>query len=351
MQLSKWNMVGVTAVLAILAQEPKAHAQTTCGSPPSNVVAASGACGPVTRITWTNPAGGLVFPKVWRSSTTNFADAVLVYNPGLGGPTTFADLVPAINTIYFYWVGGDIVGCSSNPPVASIPMVGPNPAGVFLGQTFPAPEATAACNGIALRLLPVWDATAMKVFRVASGNSSFEDIGNLSPLTATWTDTNTRPGNSYTYATLPQGNGCGDGFGFLSANVRAGPVNAAIIPGTSVRTGATASLTVVSGFGPGEPVLSPTPTSYQWLRNNIPLSNGGRISGSQTRTLVISNARLEDAGAYSVRILNSCNASSPFIASGVLSVTQVCRADFDQDGSAGVGDIFSYLSTWFAGCP
>jgi hypothetical protein len=35
----------------------------------------------------------------------------------------------------------------------------------------------------------------------------------------------------------------------------------------------------------------------------------------------------------------------------VLAVRPGCRADFDESGGLAVADIFSFLNSWFAGCP
>jgi sugar lactone lactonase YvrE len=47
------------------------------------------------------------------------------------------------------------------------------------------------------------------------------------------------------------------------------------------------------------------PLSYQWLRNGVALSDGGRISGSTTAQLVVANAQPEDAGPYEVIVSNT----------------------------------------------
>ncbi len=51
--------------------------------------------------------------------------------------------------------------------------------------------------------------------------------------------------------------------------------------------------------------------SYQWLREGVPLTDGftpfySEIQGATTSTLAISNAAIEDLGAYSVRVTTAC---------------------------------------------
>ncbi len=57
----------------------------------------------------------------------------------------------------------------------------------------------------------------------------------------------------------------------------------------------------VSAFGDG-------PVGYNWLFNGSPLSDNGRILGSQTPTLSISNVQATDAGMYAVVVTNPVSA-------------------------------------------
>jgi uncharacterized repeat protein (TIGR01451 family) len=51
-------------------------------------------------------------------------------------------------------------------------------------------------------------------------------------------------------------------------------------------------------------VFGSAPLSYQWRRNGTNLSNGGRISGATSATLVIANAAESDSASYSVSVSN-----------------------------------------------
>ena len=48
-----------------------------------------------------------------------------------------------------------------------------------------------------------------------------------------------------------------------------------------------------------------TPLRYQWRQNGIDLENNTRITGATDRMLTISNIQTNDAGIYSVLIINS----------------------------------------------
>ena len=67
--------------------------------------------------------------------------------------------------------------------------------------------------------------------------------------------------------------------------------------GQSLMAGATARFTV-DGSGS-------TPFSYQWLKDGVPLVDGGKLSGTTTASLVVSNVQAGEMAAYSVVISNS----------------------------------------------
>jgi hypothetical protein len=66
--------------------------------------------------------------------------------------------------------------------------------------------------------------------------------------------------------------------------------------GGNIAAGLTANLTVVADSNP-----SP---NYQWLKDNVPLTDGGNISGSTTPNLVIANITPSETGNYSVIVFN-----------------------------------------------
>jgi hypothetical protein len=91
-------------------------------------------------------------------------------------------------------------------------------------------------------------------------------------------------------------------------------------------------------------------TSWRWLRNGQPVSNGERITGATTPTLTI-NALLDaDAGQYQAEAGNTCGArrSNP----ATLTVVPACSsADFDGDGDSGTdADIESFFACLAGTC-
>jgi hexosaminidase len=76
------------------------------------------------------------------------------------------------------------------------------------------------------------------------------------------------------------------------------------------------NLTVAQGsnavFGAVNTVAGSTPATavYSWKSNNVPVSDGGRISGSATPTLTISNVQSGDAATYTVTATNRAGSNS-----------------------------------------
>jgi len=56
------------------------------------------------------------------------------------------------------------------------------------------------------------------------------------------------------------------------------------------------------------------PLIYQWYRGAFPLTDDGRISGTETATLTISNVQLGDAGGYQLHVTNNCGPKNSAVA-------------------------------------
>ncbi|MGC3960768.1 MAG: immunoglobulin domain-containing protein [Verrucomicrobiota bacterium] len=78
-----------------------------------------------------------------------------------------------------------------------------------------------------------------------------------------------------------------------------------------------------------------TPMTFQWYRNNLPLADTTRYSGTTNAWLTITTAEAADSGVYSVTIANALGA---LVSSNVLTVvtpgTPVWRGAFQPGGSA-----------------
>ena len=92
---------------------------------------------------------------------------------------------------------------------------------------------------------------------------------------------------------------------------------------------------------------STTPLRYQWQKDGVALTNGGRISGATSATLMISSARGSDAGIYTVVVTNS--------AYSVTSRAAVLTISLSEVVSMGAGGNHSLFVTgdgglWSVGC-
>src|SRR5213075_196259 len=56
-------------------------------------------------------------------------------------------------------------------------------------------------------------------------------------------------------------------------------------------------------------VFGSAPFFYQWRENGTSLADGGRISGTRTRVLRLSNVTTNNAGTYSVIVSNALNST------------------------------------------
>jgi hypothetical protein len=88
-------------------------------------------------------------------------------------------------------------------------------------------------------------------------------------------------------------------------------------------------------------------SSYQWRRNGVNLSDGGRISGSATATLTITHVRLSDEGAYDCVVTGDCNR----VASIAASLDVLCIADWNGDGVVDFNDFLAFMNDYNAGDP
>jgi len=99
-------------------------------------------------------------------------------------------------------------------------------------------------------------------------------------------------------------------------------------------------------------VANPSAATFQWQRslNGTFWSNVANfpsvISGATTSTLTFHSPQAGNEASYRCIVTKPCGNSTSIAAT--LTITQPCDADWCQDGSVGVPDIFCFLSDWFA---
>jgi hypothetical protein len=89
----------------------------------------------------------------------------------------------------------------------------------------------------------------------------------------------------------------------------------------------------------GVSAVGTLPLRYQWLKQGLPLVDGGNISGAQTPSLTLSNVQAADVANYSVVVANA----SGIVTSSLASLT-VAGPSISISQSAGAGVSINFLS-------
>lgn len=79
-------------------------------------------------------------------------------------------------------------------------------------------------------------------------------------------------------------------------------------------------------------VIGPGPFWFEWRRNGVLLTDGGRIGGATTNTLVIDGATAEDEGTYVLTAINECG----LVVSSQTDIDLVCFRVLQQPSSVTV---------------
>jgi hypothetical protein len=325
----------------------------SAGAPPSLVfdpgqdVDASG-CAPVISFTAINRGTVQLYRNVPPS--VDFADAVLIASwTTQQAPQgfSFTDTGAPAGQSTYWFRRHNACGSLVNPPfVVQRPFVAAPDAPSDFAAT-----SGSVCDAIVL----TWHAVSGAQFYTVDmfltpeqvvPSESFQVIAEPVPTSGIYTDVYQDPTNGgnqgpQRYFRIRAGNPCG----------QSPAANAQGYAGGNPILGAPACVVV----GLGDPVTLSCPTglasAFQWLRDGVPLTDDGRVTGSLTPTLHISSASAADVGEYVLRATGVCGVVHS--ASGVLAVrtTGSCAADFDGNGTRDVTDIFAFLAAWFAGCP
>ena len=94
--------------------------------------------------------------------------------------------------------------------------------------------------------------------------------------------------------------------------------------------------------------------SYQWRQDGVPItdSQGGRIVGFDSSTMIISNVQLSDDGNYDCVMTSGGSACVITSNAATLTVNAVadCPGDFDGSGAVDLGDLGQLLGCWQQPC-
>ena len=95
-------------------------------------------------------------------------------------------------------------------------------------------------------------------------------------------------------------------------------------------------------------------TTYQWMREGVPLVESPMFAGVHTDELSIEEVDVWSEGLYQVLVTNPCG---EVLSDSALVFVEGhnnppprpagCSADFDASGAVSVNDLFAFLGAWF----
>lgn len=130
------------------------------------------------------------------------------------------------------------------------------------------------------------------------GTTTLTDGGNISGATsATLTINNAQPADAGSYTVTVSNGGGNTPSDPASLTVRTAPVISSHPQNQAVAQGVNASFSVTA--------TGTAPLSYQWQRNNSPLSDGAGVSGVTTATLNLTGVQPALAGSFRVIVSNA----------------------------------------------
>lgn len=321
-------------VLASLVTCTAAFAQPCVPNPPANVSISSPGCSAPIIVNWT-PSAGAVAYQIFRGTTPDFANASQIGMAG-NGPI-FDDSVPPLSPRY-YWVKA-FSGCGVS-----------DPAGGWSGMRLATPAAPTnvqasfgtTCHSVAVTWNASFGASEYRVYR----NTGATTAG--ATLVGTTSDLSFRdasaPSGLQLYYFVDAGNFCGrssfnaPGIGRVgfTPNILRQPSDTTAEAGGTVR---------LVSWAEGD-------STYSWTLDGAPLSDiPGRISGTTSTELTISNATPADAGAYRLVAVTPCGTVTSNRAVVTVKGGSPCPADFNNDGGVDGGDVQAFFSAWESGDP
>lgn len=140
-----------------------------------------------------------------------------------------------------------------------------------------------------------------KIERAPASSGPWTEIATVGANSTSYANTGLSGGTTYYYRVRAfdtvLGNSAYSGVASATTQISGAPSILTQPQSRTVDPGSTVQFTVVATGNP--------PLTYQWRRNGINLTEGGKFSGVQTATLTISNVQQTEAGNYDVRVSNT----------------------------------------------
>ncbi|MBS0197429.1 MAG: hypothetical protein JSR77_11790 [Planctomycetes bacterium] len=296
------------------------------------------------RLYWRPPTQGTAIGQtLWRGLTTRLEDAVRVADLG-PGVNSYDDPGATRGVANWYWLSATNGVCE--PTFGWFPIITP-PAAVSPPQGIEATDGS-YCNAV----LVTWGySTCAQRYRLLRGTTP--DVAQALPVTQDpiWWDTSYVDHEAPDHTTLYY---WVIAEGTLPASTPTGPAVA--------RVGHAAPIVSI------DPELHALPYTdscffaqasgadeiqFRWYRDGEPLTDGGRLSGTDTATLCIAQTAPQDEGEYSVVATTACGSATagPSRLYVDLYNCPPCLPDYNQDGGVDGADVGAFFTDWEASLP
>ncbi len=282
-------------------------------SAPTGVAASDGAYTDRVRVTW-NASTGATSYEVWRATTNNSGSASQLSSPTT---TAYDDTSAAVGTTYYYWAkaanSSGTSGFSSSDSGYRAATVQPPTITQHPSNQNVCPTATAVFTVTATT------GGGTLSYQWQRNGANLANGGDYSGVTsATLSIANVDGGDVANYRCVVTNSAGNATSNQASLTLRTSTDIAQHPNNQRVCLGSTAQFTVV-GTGSGT-------LTYQWQRNSVNLSNGGRFSGVTTATLTVSDVSQTEVTNYRCVVTGQCGSATSATANLTLkaatSITQ-----------------------------
>ncbi|MGH7244772.1 MAG: hypothetical protein ACREJD_15270 [Phycisphaerales bacterium] len=126
-----------------------------------------------------------------------------------------------------------------------------------------------------------------------------------------------------------------------------------LVPNSGCSSPAIQSITGTGAVAPSQTAMITVSATngifFEWLKNGVSLNGDGRITGTATATMTISEPTPADAASYRMRVYNACG--TPKV-SDAFVLTVICGGDLNRDAMVDDADFVTFAQAYeLLACP